>query len=1108
MMADVIPRLIEVGDASSWGERIRYGRTDEGNFMRHFCFRVFTVTLLFVTTVAGSGCTKAVRRARHLARANQYFDSGELDKAEIEYLIVLKTDQSNPQAIGRLGVIYYEQGRYGRAAAFLVKGKEVAPDNLDIRRKLAGIYLAAGKMKQAADEAVFVLDRKPQDDEAPLLLAEAAVSTNAVAEAQERLKAAVAKAGETAVLDVGLAHLKQIHGDFQGAAADLQRAKALDPKSSAVLWAYGNLYFAQNDRKQAEEAFKAAAELSPPRSPKRLGYAQYKIRSGDLAGGKQLLQEIIQKTPDYLPAWRWLAEIALAEKNYDEGANLVDKMLARDPLNYDALLLSGRLYLAKADVERAIGEFKRAAAAYPHAAEIHYQLAVAYIAKNEVGQAVVSLNQALSLAPNFAEATALLAGIKMRTGEVSAAIASLKPLVERHPRFVQAQILLADGYRVQGNFESAIEVYRSMEKLAPKDPDAPFLMGMTFLQQKRREDARAAFAKAVELSPDYVAGVEQLVDMDLADKQYEAALKQVQPLLDRNPKSAEAFLVQAKVFLAQHDVKQAEATLLKAIELKPESRPAHLMLDGLYVETHQDQKALNDLRALVGKNPKDAGTWMFIALIREQQKDYNAVRDTYEKLLVANPQYAPAMNNLAWLYSEHLGQVDKAYEIASKARELQPHDPFAADTLGWILYRMKQYPKALSLLQESADKLGKRADVQLHLGLAYYMFGEEGPARAALQRAQELNKDVTYHEEADQCLAILAIDPASAGPEARATLDKRLAAKPDDPVARARLAVLDERDGNFDKATEGYQLILTANPGNVGALIGLARVYSAHGNDARKAIEFAKSAYKIAPNDPAISSILGRLAFETDDYKWSASLLQQAASQQPQNAEVLYDYALASYSVGQVSDAVSNATSALQAGAGFSRADAATRFLDMLALAGDPEHAAASSSRVQDILKSQPDYVPALMVMGAIEDQKADMHAAEQVYEKVLSLYPNFEPAKRRLAILYAADQPADSQRALQFAMQAREAFPSDPDVAKALGILMYRQGDYSRAVGLLKESASKLTADATLMYYLGMAQYRSNDQTACKLSLQRALELNLNDELGSSARQTLATLK
>jgi tetratricopeptide (TPR) repeat protein len=1076
--------------------------------MRRFGKRVFALTVLCVTCMAGNGCTKAILQSRHLARANQHFDAGELDKAEIEYLIVLKTDRANPQAIGRLGTIYYQQGRYGRAASFLIKGKELAPDNLELRRELAAIYLSAGKVKDASAEAGYVLDRKPQDDEAPLLLAEAAVTTNAVAEAEQKLQAAAQKTGETAALEVGLAHLKRARGDLEGASADLQRAKALDPKSSSVAWAYGDLYLAQNDPKQAEEAFKIAAELSPPRSPRRLGYAQYKIRSGDLAGGKALLQEITRQTPDYLPAWKSLAEIALAEKNYDQCADLIGKMLTRDPSNYGALLLTGRLDLARGDADGAVAELKKAGEAYPQAAEIYYQLGVSYLAKNEVGQAVNSLNQALNLAPNFAEATILLAGIRIQTGDVTAAIASLKPLVDKRLHLLQAQFLLADAYRAQGSIDSALEIYRAVEKLAPKDPDAPFFMGLTLLQEKQRDEARAAFGKALETAPDYIPAVEQLVLLDLANKQYDAALQRVQPVLDRNPKSAEALVVQAKIFVAQRDLKRAEAALLKAIELKPELRAAHHILAGLYVDAHQEQKAIEDLRAFVGKNPKDAGTWMFMGLIQDQQKDYNGARDTYEKLLAANPQYAPAMNNLAWLYSEHFSQLDKAYQTAAKARELQPYDPSAADTLGWILYRMKQYPKALSLLQESAGKMANQADVQLHLGLTYYMLGQDVPARAALQLAEELKKDVTYHEEADQCLAILAIDPASAGPEARATLNKRLAEHPDDPVARVRLAAMDERDGNFDRAAAAYQSILSSDPDNVGALICLARLSSTHWNDPHKAIEFAKSAYKISPNDAAIAPMLGRLAFETGDYKWAVSLLQQAASQ-TQNPEVLFDYAKAAYSVGRVSEAVSNAKHALQTGAVFSRADAATRFLEMLALVDEPKQAVASVSRVQGILKSQPDYVPALMVMAAIEEQKPDRRGAEQVYEKIVALYPDFGPAKRRLAILYAAETvPADNQRALPFALQAREAFPDDPEVAKALGISMFRQRDYIRAVELLREATSKLTTDATVMYYLGMAQYRLKQSTECKQSLQRALELNSTNELANEARRALAEQK
>ena len=67
---------------------------------------------------------------------------------------------------------------------------------------------------------------------------------------------------------------------------------------------------------------------------------------------------------------------------------------------------------------------------------------------------------------------------------------------------------------------------------------------------------------------------------------------------------------------------------------------------------------------------------------------------------------------------------------------------------------------------------------------------------------------------------------------------------------------------------------------------------------------------------------------------------------------------------------------ALQAGAAFSHADEARRFLAMTDLADKPAQALAAQSQVEDILKSAPDYVPALMVKAGIAEQKSDPAAA------------------------------------------------------------------------------------------------------------------------------------
>ena len=101
-----------------------------------------TRCLLIVLAVAGLSCSPSAKKARHLARANQYFEAGNYDSAEIEYINVLRVDPENPVALYRLGVISFEDGRLNRAIACLTKSRDLQPDNLDVRMKLGQIHLA------------------------------------------------------------------------------------------------------------------------------------------------------------------------------------------------------------------------------------------------------------------------------------------------------------------------------------------------------------------------------------------------------------------------------------------------------------------------------------------------------------------------------------------------------------------------------------------------------------------------------------------------------------------------------------------------------------------------------------------------------------------------------------------------------------------------------------------------------------------------------------------------------------------------------------------------------------------------------------------------------
>jgi tetratricopeptide (TPR) repeat protein len=156
---------------------------------------------------------------------------------------------------------------------------------------------------------------------------------------------------------------------------------------------------------------------------------------------------------------------------------------------------------------------------------------------------------------------------------------------------------------------------------------------------------------------------------------------------------------------------------------------------------------------------------------------------------------------------------------------------------------------------------------------------------------------------------------------------------------------------------------------------------------------------------------------------------------------------------------------------------------------------------------SDPNYVPALVVLALAQEKSGNFKQAAQIYDQVLQRYPLFSPATLKLAILYF-ERLADDKKAYDLATKVYETYPHDPDLARTLGILVYRRGDYSRSAQLLKQSAQTRKDDAELLYYLGMAQYRLKARMESKAALQQSLALNVQAKLAEDARRILAELK
>jgi tetratricopeptide (TPR) repeat protein len=858
---------------------------------------LFTV---FLIAVATSGCSKEADTIEtHLSRAKDYVAAGQYDKAEKEYREALRLAPADPLATRELGLLYKSQGQLPQAYAMLQKAAELQPDDADVQLNLGQSQLVQGHLQEAREAALRSLEKQPGGEGALVLLATAAARLNEVEEARQLIAGMRAKDHDRAGYHLALGLLALAQKDQAQAETEFNAALKLDPKSTAAYTVLGNLYWSRNDLKAADQAFKAAADLSSPSGPNRLQYADFKLRTGAVPEAKNILENINSQSPDYLPASVALMRMACAAHRDDDCSTRVQAVLARDTMNFDALLQDGILNIEKGDAAKAVRELAYLSNIYTKNSQVRYQLGRAYLllstkstsavdSRNAVESAENQLNEAIKLDPNLDAATLLLAEIKIRKGSPVAAVDLLEPLVKERPQTAQAQYLLATAYLAQQRADEALAIYRRMTELFPKDPQPSFLIGSILLAQRQPAEARKAFEKAVEISPDYLPATERLVDLDLAEQQHAVALARVQKLIEDHPQSAQLWALRGKIYLAQRDFTHAEPDLLKAIEVDPKLEPAYLLLAQLYVVSNKQDQAIAKLNAFVEKNNKDLPTLTLLALIQTQLKHFDAARDAYEKALSVNPNLPLALNNLAVLYSENLGQLDKAYDLAKKVRELVPNEPHIADTLGWIAFKKGDYNDALRALQDSAAKLPDSPEIQYHVGMAHYMLGQEDPAGIALKKAADASADFPGRDDARKRLSLLTIGIGATDPAARTELQSYLKERPNDPAALLRLAALQDRDGAVADAIKTYDKLLAADPLYAPATRALALLYARQSGDDSKAYELTTKARQAYPDDPEIAKTLGILNYRRGLYAQAAELLKIAAAKRKEDPEVLY----------------------------------------------------------------------------------------------------------------------------------------------------------------------------------------------------------------------------
>ena len=270
-----------------------------------------------------------------------------------------------------------------------------------------------------------------------------------------------------------------------------------------------------------------------------------------------------------------------------------------------------------------------------------------------------------------------------------------------------------------------------------------------------------------------------------------------------------------------------------------------------------------------------------------------------------------------------------------------------------------------------------------------------------------------------------------------------------------------------------------------------------------KALEWARKARELAPNDARAGLILGQLTYESGNHAWAYSLLQESV-RRSNEPKTLHAFAWSAYSLGKVSEARGAMEALLKLASDGSEAADAKTFLAMTALDGNEAALFAAEGEIKNVLQRDGNYVPALMARGMLERNRKNRTASEAALAAVLRRFPEFAPGQKHLALLYA-DDPQQRSKAYELAKKARRTLTDDPELAEVLARLSYDRKEYAYTAQLLRETEAKRPLRAESLYYLGVSRIQLKDRGQGQEALKKAVTAGLTEPFLSDAKRILA---
>lgn len=510
----------------------------------------------------------------------------------------------------------------------------------------------------------------------------------------------------------------------------------------------------------------------------------YKLLVAEIAGQRGELNtaidnylDVAKETHDPKVAAR-ATQIALFAKEYDKALEASKIWVEVEPDDADARRNLASVYLRLARPVDALAEYEKMLSLLHDEKDPGYGFTIiaSQLSREPDRElAMMVMDKLVESHPNDPYALFAQAHLAMRQARFEMALETLDKALKEKPNWPGAIILRARILAMQG---ARAEALSYLEGVLQGKMEDNLEVGLTYarmLTEARQLDkALDEFIRLADLDKrnveiNYYAGVLalQLDKLKTAQKYLENVLKLGGRVQETNYYLGQVaeqkgdlraamnrysfvrygefyFNAQLRIVSILADKKDYDAAIehLQTIRIdSAKQRLQLILLEGdLLREAERFGAAKDYYTKVLNSMPNETSVRYARALVAEKLGDLDLVESDLQTILKQEPSNAQVLNALGYTLADRTNRYEEAMTYIQRAFELEPDDAAVVDSMGWVLYRMGNYPQAIEHLRRAAQ-LSQDPEIAAHLGEVLWVSGDKDGALKIWEQSLKNNPD-------------------------------------------------------------------------------------------------------------------------------------------------------------------------------------------------------------------------------------------------------------------------------------------------------------------------------------------------------------------------------